>query len=513
MRTGIAAAIVLALIAAAGGQSGSTIRVGPRDDLQTALNRAQPGDTIVLEAGATYLGNFVLPPKLGGGDAFITIRSSAPDSALPGPNERIGPDHAAQLPTLRSPNSQSVLSTAPGAHHYRLQFLEFQANAGGLGDIIRLGDVTAAQSTLSQVPHDLVFDRVYIHGDPVRGQKRGISLNSASTRIVNSYVSEIKAIGQDSQAIAGVNGPGPYTISNNYLEGAAENVMFGGTDPAIPNLVPADITITNNHIAKPVAWRKEPKWTVKNLLELKNARRVRIAGNLLEYNWVAAQTGYAVLFNVRNQDGRCTWCTVEDVVFEHNVVRHSAAGVSILGTDYLHPSQQARRITIRHNVFYDIDNKNWGGNGYFLKITDGPREVVVDHNTIIQENAYGILVVEGPPVLGFAFTNNLVRHNAFGVKGDRRASGHETIQTYLPASTFTANVIADAQSRLYPDGNLFPTSAEFRRQFVSYDTDDYRLVTRSPWRGAGTDKLDLGAGGEVPTAPESPRRGPLTREP
>ena len=511
-RTAAAAAIVASLLTSAAGQSGSSIRVPAGGDLQSALNMARPGDTIVLDAGATYVGNFVLPAKLGGGDAFITIRSSAADSLLPGENERIGPQHAPHLPKLRSPNTQSVLSTAPGVHHYRLLHLEFQANSGGFGDIIRLGDGSSAQNTHASVPHNLIVDRCYIHGDPVHGQKRGIALNSASTSIINSHVSEIKAVGQDSQAIGGATGPGPYTISNNYLEGAGENVMFGGSDPGIPNLVPSDITITNNHIAKPIAWRGS-RWTVKNLLELKNARRVRISGNLLEYNWLHAQTGYAVLFHVRNQDGQCPWCQVEQVVFEHNVVRHSAAGVSILGTDYLHPSRQTRDITIRHNLFYDIDNKNWGGNGYFLKMTDGPRDVVVDHNTIIQENAYGILVVSDPPVLGFTFTNNLVRHNAYGLKGDSRAAGLDTIRAYLPASTVTANAIADAPAHLYPGGNLFPTSTEFRRQFVSYENGDYRLVPGSPWRGAGSDGLDLGAGGAALPSPQRPRPSPLPRVP
>ena len=505
----IAAALLLASPAA---QSSSTIRVPAGADLQDAINRARPGDTIVLDAGATYVGNFVLPSKLGASDAFTTIRSSAADSSLPGSSVRMDPSYAPLLAKLRSPNTSPALATAPGAHHYRLLFLEFQANANGMGDIVTLGDGSSAQSSLAQVPHDLTVDRCYVHGDPKLGQKRGIALNSARTDIVNSYISDIKAVGQDSQAVGGINGPGPFTISNNYLEGAGENVMFGGGDPSIPNLVPSDITITDNLIAKPPSWRDE-RWTVKNLLELKNARRVTISGNVLEYNWLAAQAGFAVLFTVRNQDGHCPWCQVEDVVFERNVLRHTAAGFNILGHDNLQPSQQTQRITIRQNVFADIDNKKWGGNGYFLLLTEEPRDIVVDHNTIIQPNAYGIITVGGPPTLGFVFTNNLVRHNAYGVKGDNRAIGLDTIRAFFPASNITANVIADAQERLYPAGNLFPTSEEFQRQFVSYGTGDYRLVPGSPWRGAGIDGVDLGAG--APGGALQPPRPPggRTRQP
>ena len=42
---------------------------------------------------------------------------------------------------------------------------------------------------------------------------------------------------------------------------------------------------------------------VKNLLELKNARRVTIDGNLFEYSWSSGQAGYAIVFTPRNQEG------------------------------------------------------------------------------------------------------------------------------------------------------------------------------------------------------------------
>ena len=50
-----------------------------------------------------------------------------------------------------------------------------------------------------------------------------------------------------------------------------------GADPTIKDLVPSDIEIRRNHLAKPLAWKAgEPayegrKWSVKNLLELKEA--------------------------------------------------------------------------------------------------------------------------------------------------------------------------------------------------------------------------------------------------
>ena len=489
MKRSIIAAASIVLILCPVHARAATISVPAGGNLQQAIFSAQPGDVITLAAGATFVGNFALPPKIG--DAFITIRTAGGDG-LPASGDRVSPDAAPLLAKLRSGNASPAVLTQPGAHHWRLELLEIQATANGGGDIVTLGDGSAAQSSLASVPHDLMLDRVYIHGDPVAGQKRGIALNSASTTITGCYISDIKAAGQDSQAIAGWNGPGPYAITNNYLEAAAENLIFGGADPAIPNLVPSDITISDNYLAKSVAWRGQ-SWTIKNLLELKNARRVIITGNTLEYTWQSGQTGYGVLFTVRNQDGSCPWCQVDHVTFQNNVLRHCAGGFQILGVDNNHPSLQTQAIVIRDNVFYDIDSQHWGGNGYFLALSGGARDVTIDHNTIIQEHASGVVQADGAPVLGFVFTNNVAMHNNYGIIGTNHGIGNDSIATYLPASVIQDNVLAGGSAGRYPSGNLFPGMPEFQAQFASFASDDYRLAASSTWRGAGTDGADLGA--------------------
>src|SRR5262249_55688190 len=143
----------------------------------------------------------------------------------------------------------NAIRTAPYAHHYQLVGLEVlpQTPTTVVYDLIALGSAAAAQqSTLEQVPHDLVIDRCYIHGWYGHYLKRGIALNSAATDITNSYIAEVHAMGQDTQAIGGWNGPGPFRILNNYLEAAGENVMFGGALPTITGLVPSNIEFRQN---------------------------------------------------------------------------------------------------------------------------------------------------------------------------------------------------------------------------------------------------------------------------
>ena len=80
-------------------------------------------------------------------------------------------------------------------------------------------------------------------------------MNSGAADVLNSYISDIKAVNADSQAIAGWNGAGPYHIVNNYLEASGENLMFGGGVPSTTGLISSDIEISGNDISKPTAWR------------------------------------------------------------------------------------------------------------------------------------------------------------------------------------------------------------------------------------------------------------------
>src|SRR5215468_9455558 len=60
--------------------TGRSINVNAGGNLQSALDQALPGDVIVIQAGATFTGNFTLPNKSGTG--WITVRTSTPDTNL-----------------------------------------------------------------------------------------------------------------------------------------------------------------------------------------------------------------------------------------------------------------------------------------------------------------------------------------------------------------------------------------------------------------------------------------------
>jgi hypothetical protein len=411
-------------------------------------------------------------------------------------------------------------------------------------------------------------------------------------------------VNSDSQAIAGYNGAGPFRIINNYLEGAGENVLFGGSDPAVTNLVPSNIQIRQNLLTKPLAWRNAilappaspkavsssaagslasgthyfkvvavmstdtvvalsapsaevqaaqsssgksitvswsavsgadryriyhgrsaggetvyletsgkvtsfaytgsaeksgtpaasgTKWTVKNALELKNAQQVTIDGNVIENVWAAGQYGYAILVTPRNQNGGASWVRVRDVTISNNIVRHAAGAMQLAGKDSTHTSQQTQRIALRNNLFYDIDPAKFGGLAKVFLLGEGPAGVVFDHNTIVHTNSSVVYAYGTEDVTGFVYTNNISRHNAYGIMGEGGRPGQYSIDLFFPASTITNNVLAGGPAASYPQPNSFPTVAQWDASFVNAAAADYRLLSSSVFFAAG-------AGGSIPGA-------------
>ena len=475
-------------------QPRAAIVVAPGGNLQAALDSAAPGDTIELAAGATFTGNFVLPQK--SGTSFITLRTAASD-AFPKTGERISPEFAGRLARLQSPNGSPALRTAEGAHHWALVLLEFGPNQGGAGDILALGDGSFAQSNVDRVPRDLIVDRCYIHGDATRGQKRAIALNSASTSVIGSYISDIKSASQDAQAIAGWNGPGPFLIENNYLEASGENFMLGGATPGINGVIPSDVVFRRNHVTRPASWRSE-SWSVKNLFELKNGRRVLVEGNLFETHWQGAQPGYAIVLTPRGEHGAASWATVEDVTFRYNIIRNVAAVFNLLARDDGGASGPLRRLRIADNLIYGVDRAVWGGNGAFMQIGEGPAEIVVEHNTVLHTGnvitAYGGTRETPSAADRFVFRDNVTLHNANGVIGQSLALGNDTLAKYFPGATFMRNVLAGGVASRYPADNLFPPVDWLLDQFQNPAAQDYRLKTTSTLRLGASDRRDLGVG-------------------
>jgi hypothetical protein len=453
---------------------GSVTQVHAGDDLQAAIDAAAPGDTLELEAGATFTGPFTLPNKPG--EDWIVIRTATPDALLAMPGTRVKPGDAPKMAKLVA--GSTVMRVESRAHHYRLIGLEITATAGSY--VNSMIDMTVSTTSVDGLAHDIIVDRSYLHADPV-GARRGVALNARGAAVVDSTIVGFREHGADSQAIAGWSGPGPYVIANNYLEGASENIMFGGSDPSIAELRPADIYICRNYLTKDVSWRNGG-WVVKNLFELKNARRVVVAGNVMENNWSDGQVGFAVLFTPRNQDGSAPWSGVEDVTFAYNIVRHTGSGLNMLSSDTPNTSEPLQRAVVHDNLFDDIDGATWGGQGRVFQFVNGQGgglHVKVDHNTATTAGNAALLLGDSAAYGdGFVFTNNVVPHGSYGVFGSGQSEGTPALTHYLTSYVLTRNAfIGGGSAAAYPAENFFPASFN--------DLSNYN--------GMGTDGRDLGA--------------------
>lgn len=487
----------------------ATYSVHQGGDLQGTLNNAQLGDTIILDAGVSYPGTITLPANKTG-IGYITIESSAliNGAAFPDAVHRVSQSDSSNMPKILSPGfGTPALQTAAGASYYKLIGIEFRTTSASdfAYDLIELGSSDAqTQSSLDKVPHHLIFDRCLITAFSMQSLKRGITLNSSETTIQNCYIAGFKSTEQEAQAVGGWNGPGPFHIINNYLEASGENLIFGGARPTIEGLVPSDIEIKNNYLYKQSSWRSQNQ-VVKNLFELKSARRVLFEGNTLENCWRDNNYndgGYGAinLVATTTHDDSGEWATVEDVTIRDNVMMHTPNVMNILGNSN---NMSGLGVTVENNLFIDANWNTWGNpdlddnsnyRGYFIKMSQMPH-VVVNHNTVFQSG--NIISVYGGADTGFVFTNNIVNYNnGIGIFGvDNNSQDGYAMSSYFPDGTLSKNAMIgdhNSQNMLgFASQNFYPaTIADV--DFVNYAGQDYRLAGNSPYKSAGTDGKDIG---------------------
>jgi len=472
------------------------VRVPAGADLQAAIDAAQPGDELLLAPGASYIGNFYLRDK-GSSTSWITIRTDLSDGTIGAPGTRMTPSRAASanLAKIMTPNIYSTITTDLTAHHYRLTGVEIGTTTGTVQNtIVRFGESAATQNSASTTANNLVLDRTYVHGTSSGSVRRCVVLNSASSAVVDSWVSACHSNDGDSQAIAGWNGPGPFLIQNNYLEGGHEVVMFGGSTMTTLNASPSDITLRGNHITRPTSWKGV--WQVKNLIELKHARRMLIEGNVIENTWTDAQVGFALVMKSENQNLDNPWSETSDITIRYNRIRNVGGGFSIAANPSGTPAVPASRFVITDNVMENVGNSPYTGDGRLMLVIGPVADIVTMHNTLVGAsggNSAAMYFGALPTLPRLVVHSNVFAHGAYGFKGDSYAEGSATLNVYATGALVTNNAIADGgTASAYPANNYFPTTLS-SIGFVDVNSGNYRLSSSSQYLGKGYDGRDIGA--------------------
>jgi hypothetical protein len=536
---------------------GSVISVKSGGDLQAALNSAQCGDVIQLQAGATFGGQFTVPAKSCDNSHWIIVRTSAPDSALPVEGQRATPCYAgvASLegrPGYSCANPANAMAKvqmekrgdgpfqfATGANYYRFTGLEVTRPAGSLG-LAQLFSISGKGGTADH----LVFDRSWLHGGPQDETNVGVNLNGmTNVAVVDSYFSDFHCIARsgsctDSHALTGGTGDtpeGPFKIEDNFLEASGEAVLFGGGEATS---TPTDITITDNHFWKPWQWmpgnnpfvggRDGNAFIVKNHLEIKNGIRVLVEANLMENSWGGfSQVGYGILLTPKNQHtlkgtNVCPLCQVTDVTVRYVRISHAGGGIqmatALSDTTRTGAGAQAlagTRWSI-HDVVIDDLSKNYAGPGTAFEIVNGwPKNplntVTINHVTAFPDSTSHLIVtgskIRTAPMYGLVFTNNLTvtgDHPVWNSGGGEENCAFRdvpltSISNCFTIYTFANNALIATPKQFppssWPSNNMFPQSAN-DVQFVSYNNGNggnYELESASSYKNKGTDGKDLGA--------------------
>ena len=301
----------------------------------------------------------------------------------------------------------------------------------------------------------------------------------------------------DAQAILGFDSPGPFKIANNYLEASGENVMFGGADPSGIEFSPSDIEIRGSHFFKPASWFLNNKqWSVKNLFELKNAKRVLVERNFFEGNGADSQTGFAIVLKSSNQAGGCPYCETSNVTFRFNRIDNVTGVFNLSAHDATTSVVPMNQILIQDNLITRVaDDSDWGGNNRSVfQILHDIDDLEISHNTAILPRQGGLNLAfhEGDKINNLVVVNNIFGHAGFGWLGTGTGSGLGTLNTYADPWSFEGNAIYSGTSSAYPPGNTF-RSDRAAVGFLDASNGNYQLATDSPVRGLCLEGADPGA--------------------
>lgn len=484
-----------------------------------AYTTAQCGETLVLTHGVTYQTKWgvVLAAKNCDDQHWITIKT---DGVLPPEGTRVTPANLPQMAIILPIGGGEAIKV-PG-DHIRFIGIAFMKPVGSsvLADFLSFPDGS----------HDIVIDRVYMHGNPKEEMMRGVALGAASRiAVIDSYIDEMHCLAvsgtcTDAQAIAGGGGSLPSSvlkIVNNYLQASGENIIFGGGAAAFP---PTNIEIRRNHLDKPASWNpKDPTYlgtayVSKDLFELKNAVRLLFEGNILTGSWGGfSQSGFAILLTPKNQAGPngtnlCPTCLVTDITIRYNSIAHVAGGLQIANalSDNKGVPLDGERYSIHDLVIDDLDPVKYNGSGLFAQVSTTAATPILQNVTINHVTAFPVNMMLNvgafSPMKNFSFTNNVITSGTYPIwstgGGTTNCAYYDVplitftncFQPYLFGGNLIATNLISYPSTKWPAGSS--EIATFGINFVNYNNGkggDYHLAPTSPYKGKATDGSDPGA--------------------
>lgn len=480
---------------------------------------------IQLDVGTTYTGAFLVPTKVWTGTLVIRsgTLSGIPSGIDGGSSTRVSSSHASSMAQIRTNSTTPCLSVNADGDDLWVEGVEINTVTNNTHGILA-GHTNNGVNTVAKIPERVAFVHNYIHLDatltPTTSVK-GLFNETEYSLVADNYISGWRAVGAEAGAYQ-VTGYtlGPQDVVNNYLEGAGENIFFGGGDTVLGGTEtwPADIYVARNHIYTPSAWFTS--WQRKNPFEIKKGERYTVTANIIDGSWgddgagpgLGAQDGHAITIKNTNQSGGNTNQKSQDITFRYNLIRNCGGFASLLTAENATLTFPLSRVELRDNLAYDLNSTTYfltdGQPGFFEVVgstfATGATGLRILHNTCSFARAPKKCIHAGAdsgpanwPIWDLIVVqDNIMGHrgngNPCGLMGDSSAEGTASITGRWTNYTFSFNLFhttggtpSSPTMGNYPTGNWFET-AESGVGFTSVAGDDYSIADGTTYGRKGS---------------------------
>ena len=297
------------------------------------------------------------------------------------------------LGTSSSSTPPQCAATTIAPDHWLIEDLEARMQAGNTGNqnVVDMTQ-TYGETSTSQYPTHIHFRKIWQHGDftsltaGFNSISAGISFVCSYCSVVDSQTSENLRPGSEGHSIF-AQGPGPYKINHNWLEGQSSGIFAGGwSGTGLPFTLAGyvnfqDVEIRRNRITFPYSWLgignipsgHYAGYNIvrKNAEEIKEGQRDLMDGDIFEnVDGSGGQSGPLADFDVRN----CSACTPElgnnyqttisDLTFTNDIGRNTCEDFELdKSSGDIGVSYGIYRASFVNSLIYNVSATNPGCTG------------------------------------------------------------------------------------------------------------------------------------------------------
>lgn len=490
--------------------TGVTREVHNQTEWDSAVNNANYGDEIVVDAGLVLTEQFIVPNKTWT-SGWITVRVANAATTLP-VGVRVRPSDAADMFTLRSTQVNGrALQPAPSSSHWRFIGVIFTNESGvDFADtLVNFHPSAAGWSSKTTAPHDYVFDRCRFKAAPnaLQDTRRGFAPGGYNIAAKDCWFDGFADVNTDSQAIGGLCWLSRFHAYNCYFQADDEDILLGGVNPtaldgSLVDTIVQDIIIDKCEFAKATRIYRN-----KNQFEIKWGERGVLCSCVIHGNRINAQNG---IFNIQtnNSDGAIFrdhvrtqhWTIRSNEFFDNEGVLIGIARDN--GTDV---ALGTRFIDFSYNLSHDNVSSDTSGRAYQAIDSEVTPDCAFYNNTIVDHKNSGYCLWSAGsggtylPLFGVRVYNNIFSYTTtygyfapdmdtiFGT-GNWRLDHNMALQA--PPAEFNGGT---------PDntGTNITVANVAAIGYTDFANKIFSLSASSPGKNAGSDGRDIGCNWET----------------